>query len=206
MKQLKIIIPSIVIGIILAVSLWFWGRQTGINQYADNVRVDTIVQIRYDTVVKYIYKTDYDIRIDTILFPEYIPTPIDTAGIIIKFFATNVYEREWNKPGELYVYLKDSISMNVPISSTLEYKILRPDTVIHQTVYQNLIQQSKYLSLGMSYNVANPNLTGFNLTLNTPKWYGGVGYIPGIKGVELRAGITIFKFKDRRYDDNGGTK
>jgi hypothetical protein len=198
-----------VIGIITGLSLlvlllmFGWGFRSGKRSVKPLVaQSDTVIV--HDTTLRTILKPDYHLRLDTILHTDTVPADVDTATILKDYFARFVYERRWLDK-EVDITLSDTISQNKPLSEQISYRILRPQTIIYKTsTYQKV--SNRYVYAGIFINTANASLDGIEAIMASPKWYGGVGYMPMSKGVNLRVGVTIFNFKKNVNECQYSTK
>ena len=157
------------------------------EQYIDTLYIyDTVEHHIIDTVPYYIVKTD------TVIYRDTVFKDVDTAEILKNYFALHVYERLW-LDSTLKVTLMDTISQNKPQGNTFVYKLLKPQVVNNNVT--NVYNYSKYLTVGLSTILKDLTYTGVEVDYVTSQWYGGVGYNMGMKGITVRAGGTIKKFK-----------
>jgi hypothetical protein len=149
--------------------------------------VDTVVHTIEIRVPYYIIHTD------TIIWEVEIPAQVDTAFILKDYFAKHVYTREW-KDSLLYAVQVDTVSQNKISPQSFSYKILRPQTIITNTI-DNTTTYNSYLTVGFTMLLNDPKYWGVKGTLNTSKFYVGVGYHPSVKSFSIDAGIPIIKFR-----------
>lgn len=192
MKKTEIITTITILALLVLLLTFFLGKNTGKNSVkCPELTTDTIY--KYDTVTHVIYKPYYHIKHDTTIIADTIPVNIDTAEVIQGFYAKDVFRREW-EDSLINIVLYDTISQNQPIASQITYKLLKPTEIINNSVTNKTIY-NRYLYGGASINTVDLKLSSLELVMANPRWYGAVGYMPGVKGVNLRAGITIFNFK-----------
>ncbi len=151
---------------------------------------DTVFHTITNQFPYYVYK------VDTVIYDHLIPADVDTAEILRNFFATYKYERYWTARDTLEVFLTDYISQNKPIHNIFKYKWLLPTTITNTTV-DNSVTYSSYLYIGGSVpiSIGNFKYSSIDLTLALPKWYVGVGYLPGVNTFAIKGGVKIFQFK-----------
>jgi hypothetical protein len=149
------------------------------------VITDTVSYYIPDTIPYYLAGKD-SIVYDT-LFRD-----VDTAAILKDYFAMHYYERSW-QDSSLSVLIKDVISQNQPISNVFTYKILRPQTVIHNEYTD--YAYGRYITAGMNFLLKDLDYTGIEINYISPNWNGGVGYNFGLEGMTVKVGGTLFKFK-----------
>ena len=157
------------------------------EQYIDTLYIyDTVEHHIIDTVPYYIVNTD------TVIYRDTVFKNVDTAVILKDYFALHTYVRLW-WDSTLKVTLLDTISQNKPAGNTFVYKLLKPQVVNNNVT--NVYNYSKYLTVGLSTILKDLTYTGVEVDYVTSQWYGGVGYNMGMKGITVRAGGTIKKFK-----------
>lgn len=149
---------------------------------------DTITRTIIDHVPYYVQE------VDTVYYPKEIPAKVDTAQILKNYFATFKYDRYWTAKDTLEVYLTDYISQNKSIHNVFKYKWLLPTTITENKV-DNSVHYSSYLYLGASVPVSKLDYSSIDLTLALPKFYIGVGYLPGINGFSVKGGVKLISFK-----------
>ena len=145
--------------------------------------------------------------VDTI----YLPTPEsvsnalvsqDTLALLTKYFS--VLEYEWAKQdSDLNVVLHTVITQNEPIKYDLRYNILRPSSIITNTI-DNTKTYARYIQVGASLpsNMLTPFDTDFNRwrTVRTDlqyvfkRGYIGLEYYPALNIIGVKGGITLLKF------------
>lgn len=144
---------------------------------------------------------------DTITLPgDSIPYPVevDTSAILKDYFAA--YKYGWSKE-DSNIIVKDTIhvTQNIPYWHDLTYKFKKPFTTIINNV-DNSITYNKYIQFGLSmpvYSYSDSTKVNLqNLTLEAtyvfPKGYIGAGWQPNTQSVMARAGVTLFKFKQKK--------
>lgn len=134
---------------------------------------------------------------DTLFVPgDTVLADVDTAAILKDYFS--VYKYEWNKNTDtLNINLQTTVTKNQPISYKLNYKFNIPFTTIENNI-DNSVTYSKYLYLGIDIPIKNFNYIEVEALYAFPKGYVGVGYEPEIKSFSAKAGVTLFKFNDKR--------
>jgi hypothetical protein len=195
MKPLNIII--IVVTVLLLAGTFFGGYKVGRNSvHCPTVTVDTL--LLHDTITYHIKDTiPYYISIrDTVYQTGYITAPVDTAEILKDYFSVHVYDRQW-ADSLIEVSLTDKISKNTPIDNEFSYRILRPQTIINNSI-DNSITYNRYISLGLDVPIKNVNYLELEAIYHTEKWYTGLGYEPEINSFNVKLGMTIIKLKKKR--------
>ena len=129
---------------------------------------------------------------------------VDTAAILKDYFS--VFRYHWTKldSGLLDVSLYTTVTENKPIKYELDYKILKPQTVVNNTI-DNSVTYNKYFQFGVNLPVycyskdTLSKLNIMNVSLEAsyvfPKGYVGVGWQPNTETINARAGVTLFKIK-----------
>jgi hypothetical protein len=163
----------------------------------DTIQVhDTIIHTIIDSVPYYVIHTD------TIIQQVTLPSVIDTVAILQDYYATHVYDRQWygieGQDSLLSVTVKDYITQNKPIHNTFNYRILRPQTVINNSI-DNSIHYNRYLYATISSPVYPLPKASINIGLAYagPKAFMGVSYEPINKVVTAHLGIKLFTIKGR---------
>ena len=146
----------------------------------------------YDTTWKYIYQDKYHIKHDTVTFTDTVPAYVDTAAILKDYYASHIYQREW-QDSTIIITLQDSISQNFPWSTGIKYRLLQPQQVINNVTINH--NYSRYLYGGISGNSVDLSSVSLDLTYAAPGFYVGAGYMPYVKGVSMRAGVTLIKLR-----------
>lgn len=147
---------------------------------------DTIPHIIIDTMPWYDYIPD------TIIYQDTNFTNIDTGKILRDHFALHVYNRPW-EDSLIQISLKDTITQNRPLGSTLTYKILRPQEITYNTT--NTYNYSKYLYVGIDIPVRNIEYADFGLFYAFSRGYTGIGYSPALKSISIKGGFRVAKFQ-----------
>jgi hypothetical protein len=149
---------------------------------------DTVTHFIYDIYPAYIEGKEKIIYID-------VPAKVDTALILKEYFAQHIFNRKW-QDSLLAVNLVDTISQNKPVGNLFSYKILRPQTIVTNTI-DNSVHYTKYLTFGLDLPISNFNFIELEGTYNFNKGYIGLGWTPklNIKKINIRMGINILKIK-----------
>jgi hypothetical protein len=157
--------------------------------------INTHTVIIHDTIIHEITDTFpyYVQKVDSIVYRDTIILEVDTALILKDYFALHYYTRNW-QDSLLQVDLKDVVSENKFIENDFRYKILRPQAIINNTIDQS-IHYAKYIYLGIDVPVQNLNYIEVEGLFAFRKGYFGLGYEPQIKSVNIKGGVTLFKFK-----------
>jgi hypothetical protein len=139
---------------------------------------------------------------DTIRIPgDTIRLPVDSTIIktmLKDYLATYEFGHEFHTD-TLDANIGVIVKRNHPISYSLDYKIKIPFQSIINTP-QSITNYSSYLQGGieMPLQVSNFNTFKLEATAVFPKWYGGAGWQPLTNTWSARAGLTIFKIKQRK--------
>lgn len=154
---------------------------------------DTITRTITNRFPYYVYKTD------TVIYDHLIPADVDTALILKNYFATYKYDRYWAARDTLEVFLTDYISENKPVNNVFRYRWLLPQTIT-TNIQDNTVTYNSYLYVGGSVPVYpfDFKYSSIDLTLTLPKWYVGVGYLPGINVFVIKGGVKLLQFKQKK--------
>lgn len=155
--------------------------------------ITTHTVILRDTVTHYIDKWHYSQRTDTILYPDIIIQPVDTAQILADHFALHVYSRTW-EDSLLKVDLRDTVTQNRFLQNEFKYKILRPSQIVYTTV-DNSVNYSSYLYFGMGTMIQDLTMADISVYFANKQLLAGVGYIPSQKYYRASVAFKIAKFK-----------
>jgi len=157
------------------------------------VQRDTIVL--YDTVTHFIRDTVpyYIVKRDTVIVNHHIPAIVDTAAILVDYFAIHYYTRTW-QDSTVQITSEDAISENRFIDNRFTYKILRAQTVINNSV--NEYTYNRYLYGGLSVPLNDPKSMSIDVIAAFPKLYIGAGYSPGLNSISVKAGVRIFQLRN----------
>lgn len=134
---------------------------------------------------------------DTLFIPgDTMFKDVDTLAILRDYYS--VYQYEWNKNNDtLNINLLTTVTKNQPISYKLNYKFNIPFTTVENNI-DNSVTYGKYIYLGIDVPIKNFNYIEVEALYAFPKGYIGVGYEPEIKSFSAKAGITLFKFNNKR--------
>ena len=161
---------------------------------ADTIRlVDTVEKVIPVTANHYIVHTD------TVIKPIKIPvllTKDDTLKILEDYYAKHVYKREW-KDSLLIANEIDTVTKNIIYPHDFKYKILRPQTIIQNTV-DNSITYNRYVDIGLGVPFYDVKYWDIGLLYHWNKGYLGASYYPQMKGFGIQGGVTIIKFKQTK--------
>jgi hypothetical protein len=137
----------------------------------------------------------YTSKQDTVFYWDTVFYDVDTAAILRDYFALHIYNRQW-KDSLIRVNLSDTITQNRPIGNFFEYRILRPQTIINNSV-DNTITYNWYWTAGIDFPIKNIDYLEFESTFHFSRWYIGAGYTPQLKSADVKIGATILKFKHK---------
>jgi hypothetical protein len=187
-------VVAIVVLLLFAAIFYFGYVMHGVWTEPDVV-IDTITE--YDTIEHhiisqvpyYIVKVDTILKSDTIIIHDTIQTIDATAAIIQAYFSVYNYKRVW-EDSLLKVTLSDVVSQNKILDSDFSYKIMKPQTIINNT-----ISYSRYLYLGGTVNIPEAKGSSLGVFFASKRMLIGSGYIPYQKGVSLTGSFTIGKFR-----------
>lgn len=187
----------IVIGIVLlAFALVFFAGYKMYPKKNPCPQIESDTVYLHDTVIHEIYDTIpyYIIRVDTVIQYEIIYENVDSSVIIERWlYSYEIYDREWND-SLITVTLKDTIFQNEPIGCIFNYKILRPQTVIHNTI-NKVTRYDKYIITGFDMTVLNPRYSEIEAMYVWGNGMLGIGYTPEVKSFNIKMGIPIVRFK-----------
>jgi len=126
--------------------------------------------------------------------PDTFFKDVDTAAILKNHYS--VYRYHWYKldTGKLKLDLWTTVTRNMPIKYELDYQILQPQQTIINT-QDNSVHYAKYIYGGIDLPLPDIEFTSVDVLYAFSRGYLGVGYIPLQKGVSLKTGIRLFKFK-----------
>ena len=155
---------------------------------------DTVLHYIPDTIPYYIIKTD-SVEIRDSMWMDSLITAykIDTTKILYDYYLKHYYNRTWND-SLVNITLDDVVAQNKIIDAILNYKILRPQTVINNIV-NNGINYSKYVYIGLESDFSDYDYWDINVLYANDKFYAKFGYMPKRKGITVGAGIKLFKLK-----------
>jgi hypothetical protein len=188
---------GVAIALIIAFTLFFSGCQYGKTRVKCPVITHDTTYV-WDTVEHHIidHVPYYVTKWDTIIFRDTIPQKIDTLEILHDYYAIHIYDRVW-KDSLLQVNLKDFISENKLLNNDFNYKILRPQSVIINTV-DNSILYNRYFTIGLGVPIKDVNYINIEATYQWNKAYLGVQYMPKINSFGIRGGAVLFKIKTKK--------
>ena len=175
-----------------------YGRSRCPTIVQDTIQIhDTVTHTIVDSVPYYI------VHKDTVIQQVILPNVIDTIAILHDYYAKHVYNRQWygieGPDSLLKVTLIDTISRNIPTYSKFEYTILRPQTIINNTI-DNSIHYNRYLYATISspvYPLPKASIS-IGIAYAGPKAFMGVSYIPIDKVFTAHLGVKLFTIKGRR--------
>ncbi len=132
--------------------------------------------------------------------PYPVPADIDTAAILHDYYTTYRYtwyypdSSLWTSKDDIHVKLKTTVTQNKPVVYDFSYQWLKPQTVINNSVDQS-IHYTRYVYLGLSLPIKDFSYAEIEALYAFRKGYVGAGYIPSIRSVTVKTGVTLFKFK-----------
>jgi hypothetical protein len=192
----------IVVIIVLLAASFIGGCQYGKSRkICPQITSDTVLV--HDTITRTIVDRYpyYILGNDSIIY-DTIPRIIDTAAILKDYYATHIYNRNWND-SLINVDIQDYVSENKPIHNVFSYTIKRPQQIIYNTE-DNSITYDRFIYVGLSVPIRkDPNYTipvdvmmvGIEGFYTFKTGYVGLEYIPEVKGINIKAGTKLFKFK-----------
>jgi hypothetical protein len=151
----------------------------------------------HDTITYTVYDSIPVLKVDTVWVPTpvEIPAVVDTAAILKNYFT--VLDYTWSKADTNLTWdLTTRVTQNRPVSYRLDYKILRPQTIINNVV-DNTITYNKYVYAGLGLPITKTPFNSVSIEgiYAFPKGFVGLEYQPITNITSVKAGITIFKFK-----------
>jgi len=156
----------------------------------------TGITAKVDTVTHYIYNIWpwYISGEDSIVYKhDTIQAKVDTLAILRDYYALHFSKKQW-RDSLLEVNLDMMITENKFYPQEFGYKILRPQTIINNSV-DNSTNYSKYLYIGGSVPVKDVKYTNFSLFYAFPAGLVGAGYNPYLKSIQVTGAIKLIKFK-----------
>lgn len=191
---LKVFKSLLVIVLLLGIG-FFIGYKKVDRTSLDDTSVYSDTVYKYDTITKFINNDIYQYKetIDTIYYPDSIPSDIDTLAILKDYYSKNKITREWSDTN-LYVKLVDEISQNKIVNSNwLEYKILKPQTIVTNT--EVVHKYSSYLNINYSSSIQDLSYSTISLVYIRKKFSFGIGYIPLKQTPTISFGYNLIKMK-----------
>lgn len=179
---------------LLVISLAFAGGYKYYN-YTHPVTTVTDTITIVDTVTHTIIKDSisYVEKIDTLYWPrDTVFKDVDTAAILVDYYARYGYDRVY-ADSLISVDFYDIVSENKIVASTfLNYKILRPQTIITNTTtvnnYSSYLNLSFKTDLAVEYPELRAQMIGKNISY-------GIGYMPKQNALTINFGYNILKLK-----------
>lgn len=192
MKNPKIYIGIAIVLIILGLTFFggyrYYGHTHPITTVTDTI---TIVDTVTHTIIK--DSISYVEKIDTLYWPgDTVFKDVDTAAILVDYYARYGYDRVY-ADSLISVDFYDIVSENKIVASTfLNYKILRPQTIITNTTtinnYSSYLNLSFKIDLAVEYPEIRAQMIGKNISY-------GVGYMPKQNALTINFGYNILKLK-----------
>jgi hypothetical protein len=140
---------------------------------------------------------------DTIKLPgDTIKLPVDSTVIkamLKDYLATYEFAHEFDKNDTLNATVTVQVKKNHPIYYAIDYKFKIPfNTTINNV--DNSTTYNSYLQAGINMPLQKEEFNKFKVeaTMTFPKWYGGAGWEPLTNTWSARAGMTIFKIKNKK--------
>lgn len=135
----------------------------------------------YDTIIHTINTSTIipgEVIYDTLQIPVYI----DTNKVINDYYTLHPFKREWNDTN-ISITLNDTITQNKFKQSTLNYKLLKPQTIINNTIVKN----DKMLFIYTDVNTNQQISSGVEYYQNKLKYKVGYNFDKGIEfGISYR--------------------
>jgi hypothetical protein len=120
---------------------------------------------------------------------------VDSAQVIKDYYTKIYKERKW-EDSLIVIILKDTLFKNKIFNDKIEYKILRPQTIITNTTNINNYNTSIYAGVDFALSKIT-NETQFNINYASKKLdlkFGVEPFNPNYKFV-MGVGVKIFNFK-----------
>ena len=192
MKNLKFILGGLVVLALLGLGFCGGYKTYPYRNPCPVIQRDTIYV--YDTLTHEIPKPYPVPVLDTVYLPgNTIPQDVDTAAILKDYYSYHAYNRTV-EDSNIRIAIKDTLSKNNYVGSSIWYTLLKPSTTIVNTV-DNRVYYNKYVTFGFDAPIKNVDYSELEVLFVAPKWYGGLGYTPIQNSVSIKAGMTLFKFK-----------
>ncbi|MES2379747.1 MAG: hypothetical protein V4538_01810 [Bacteroidota bacterium] len=165
------------------------GEKTGYqNSTTDTVTVtDSTLKLQYDSTAKVMSTGHVPDTVYLTGEPVFIPAHVDTAATLYNYYARWV-NIDSMRNNELAIYITDTISRNRVLKRNLNYKILRPDSIITITTTQTIT--TKEAASGL-YVGAQVGANGSNLLLAPHLLYTTKNKWAFSLGVSLNQGYPI---------------
>ena len=178
---------------VILITLFFWLGFKAHERFrpCPEIRRDTVYV--YDTITHYIPDTIpyYYVTVDSLVIRDTIPRIVDTTQILLDYFMYHYYTRTWEDT-LVKVTLSDVVTENKFLDATFSYKLLKPVTIINNSV--QYFNYSSYLYLGGSVPVNDIKMASTDVYFANKRLLVGVGYIPYSKGVRVTGALKLFKF------------
>jgi hypothetical protein len=197
--KINVSLTTIIIAIALLLGgVFYFGYHQGKNSVETTTK--TVTVIKYDTIVhsipsvpsvttKYLYVEKHD------TIQILIPNKVDSAQVIKDYYTKIYKERKW-EDSLIVIILKDTLFKNKIFNDKIEYKILRPQTIITNTTNINNYNTSIYAGVDFALSKIT-NETQFNINYASKKLdlkFGVEPFNPNYKFV-MGVAVKIFNFK-----------
>ena len=197
MNKLKSYLISGAITLLLAIG--FIGGWKSFPRFNPYPIVTTVTEYVYDTVIHNIPNDihHYSVK-DSIIYTIIHDTiPADTAAIVKDWQATRKYDREF-KDTNIVVNLTDYVTHNRLMDNfSFNYELLNSQTITYNNVDETTIYNS-YFQVGLGVPFKNINCIQLEANYIFPKGYAGAYWMPELKSLGAKVGVTIIKFKSRK--------
>jgi len=134
---------------------------------------------------------------DTLFLPSdtvFLPSdtqPVDTLAILADYY--NKYTYPWVKQDtNIIITGITEVHKNRMTLNYLQYKLLRPQTIIHNTTVIN--QYNRYVSIGFNIPIRDICYTEIEALYHFRDGYFGLGYTPELKSFNVKSGFNIINF------------
>jgi hypothetical protein len=182
------------IGVLACLSVAFAGgyKYHQLYEKCPEIKRDTVYLT--DTLVYYIPNDIHHYHDSLIYVTHYdtIPADVDTAAILSDYYALHEYNRTW-KDTLLKVDVTDWISENRVRDTRFSYQILRPQTIITNTVIENHYNHRIYVGLDLPFK--DMKFANIEALYSARRWYAGVGV--GYSGFSVKGGVAVFNFEPK---------
>jgi len=190
--KLESILLSIFMVLVVLMAVKTCKNNSTRDYYLDLPQTDSgrTVRVKYDSIIKPLAKVDTLIIRDSFFVATNLK--VDTAEVIRRFLTSYFY-RDTFSNHELNLVIQDSLKFNQISNRQIWYKIIRPDSIITNTITitKPVIKPVIYAGLGIgagfnsmflipkvSYSTPKGYLFegGFLIQNNTPAIYAGINF------------------------------
>lgn len=156
----KTMLGIIIISLLVACCVLYSLIATNNTEFGvEKIQVDTVYSVRIDSIPIKISDTDLVHQTETIYYPKFKNITVDTGAIIRSYLSCKTSVYNYRKDSLYNLVIADSLCLGQLLSRNIEFKNLKPDSLIYVTTTITNYEREKpkgKLYLGVQTSRFNP--------------------------------------------------